>query len=461
MGNRRNPASIASFTILLALFCLSKLILLLMPSISRTRSCFAILLIVIVLLALTPRLTSAASSVQPDIGQHVLVRFEANTTLATRDVTIARMGGQLVTWIPQINVAEIRLLPQDGMVVASALSEMESEAVTFVEADLTVRATYEPNDPDFSDMTMRYGLDHVQALDAWDVITGSEEIVIAVVDSGIKVDHPEFVGRLVPGYDFIDDDTQPDDGSGHGTHVAGVIAAALDNGQGVAGVCPACRLMPVKVLNASNLGSWSQLAAGIIFAVDNGARVLNLSLGSSVSSETVSAAIEYAVDHGVLIIAAAGNFGSDRPFYPAALEGVVAVGATTMSGERWAKSDYGSYIDLTAPGDIIYSTFHDLNNIYQGYTYMTGTSMAAPFVSGVAGLLMSVKPSLTASQVTEAMLVGADDLGPTGWDAEFGYGRVNAMNALTAPVQGLVDAVGDVAPPREGSSIYLPALNNN
>ena len=183
-----------------------------MPSISRPRSCFAILLMVIVLLALTPRLASSAPSFQPNTDHHVLVRFEPNTTPAARDEAISQMGGQLVKWIPQIHVAEIRLLAQDGMVTTSTLSRMGSEAVTFVEADLTVRATYEPNDPDFSDATMRYGLDHVQVLDAWDVITGSEEIIIAVVDSGIELTHPEFVGRLVPGYDFIQKDNQPDDG---------------------------------------------------------------------------------------------------------------------------------------------------------------------------------------------------------------------------------------------------------
>src|SRR5690606_15312476 len=125
----------------------------------------------------------------------------------------------------------------------------------------------------------------VQALDAWAITTGSQEIVIAVVDSGVKLDHPEFAGRLAPGYDFINGDDQPDDDQGHGTHVAGVIAAALDNGQGMAGMCPNCRIMPVKVLDENNIGSWSSLAQGVLFAADHGARVINLSLGANVSSE--------------------------------------------------------------------------------------------------------------------------------------------------------------------------------
>jgi thermitase len=149
-------------------------------------------------------------------------------------------------------------------------------------------------------------------------VTGSQQIIIAVVDSGIKLNHPEFKGRLVAGYDFSNKDAVPDDDSGHGTHVAGIVAAALDNGEGVAGVCPNCALMPVKVLNENNLGSWSQLARGILFAVDNGARVLNLSLGASTSSETLASAIDYAIESGVIVIAAAGTFNSDEPFYPAA-----------------------------------------------------------------------------------------------------------------------------------------------
>jgi thermitase len=338
---------------------------------------------------------------------------------------------------------------------------MANGIVTYAESDLVVEATASYNDPDLNDATMNYGLDQVTAIDAWSVITGSQEIIIAVIDSGIKLDHPEFAGRLVAGYDFVNDDDQPDDDMGHGTHVAGVIAAALDNGQGVAGVCPNCRLMPVKVLNENNVGSWSQLAQGILFAVDNGARVINLSLGASVPSETMAAAIQYALDGGVVVVAAAGNNGSDAPFYPASLEGVIAVGATTITGERWSRSNFGSYIDLVAPGALIYSTYYDLNNIYHGYTYMSGTSMAAPFVSGVAGLLLSATRDLSAQQVADAMMAGAEDLGAGGWDTDFGNGRVSAMGALKLPVLGLTDKLGHVESPSQSVTLFLPVLSNH
>jgi subtilisin family serine protease len=336
-----------------------------------------------------------------------------------------------------------------------------NEVVTYAENDMVVEAAATFSDPDLSDEAMSYGLDQIHAVDAWQVITGSQEIVIAVVDSGIKLDHPEFSGRLVPGYDFVNNDNVPDDDMGHGTHVAGIIAAALDNGQGVAGVCPNCRLMPVKVLNQSNLGTWSQLAQGILFATDNGARVINLSLGATSPSETIVAAVEYAQAHGVIVVAAAGNYSTDAPFYPAALEGVIAVGATTATGERWTRSNYGSSVDLVAPGALIYSTYHDLNNLYHGYTYMSGTSMAAPFVAGVVGLLLSADRTLSAQQVTDAVIAGAEDLGAVGVDADFGNGRVNAMGALMAQPGELAGKLGGVAQPTQSIKMFLPVLSNH
>jgi subtilisin family serine protease len=392
-----------------------------------------------------------------------LVHFDAGSTPEMRDALIAQMDGELVRWMHQINVAEIRLPVQEGVTVAS-LPLAANESVTFVEPDLpAVYGAYAPNDPDLNIEMMSYGLRDVQALDAWDIVTGSQEIVIAVVDSGINAAHPEFTGRLVPGYDFVDDDELPEDTQGHGTYIAGVIAAALDNGQGVAGVCPNCSIMPVKVLDEINRGSWSQLAEGILFAVDNGAQVINLSL-VTIRSETVAAAIEHAVQSGVVVVAAVGNEASDTDFYPAAYEGVIGVGATNYEGLLWEKSNFGKNVDLTAPGEVIYSTYHDLNNAYFGYTYMSGTSMAAPFVSGVAGLLLSVEPSLNVEEVTEALILGADDLGAEGRDDLYGYGRVNALGALMSPVRGLSEVVEviDQHPnePAQGMVMFLPSLNN-
>lgn len=423
------------------------------------------LLAVVMLLTVTTRTTFAASAAETETGMHVLVQFELDTPVETRDALIAQMGGELVTWMQQIHVAEITMPVQAGT-AASMAPLAASNAVVFAEENMTVSATYEPNDAGFSNGLMRYALEAVEAPKAWDIITGSQEIIIAVIDTGIKLDHPEFAGRLVPGYDFVNKDDQADDDAGHGTHVAGVIAAALDNGQGVAGVCPNCRLMPVKSLNANKLGSWSQISQGILFAVDNGARVINLSLGAKTFSATLVEAIQYAVDHDVIVVAAAGNGGTDAPFYPAALEGVIAVAATTNEGTRWSKSNFGSYIDIAAPGTQVYSTYNDLGDAYKGYHYMSGTSMAAPFVSGVAGLLLSAESTLSAEQVTNAMILSAEDLGAEGWDVEYGYGKVSAFNALRSSAPDLVEnSVNSPAPPTttttQATSLYLPALNNH
>lgn len=417
-----------------------------------------IICLVVALLALTSRLAFAESPTVDAQEQIVLVHLAADSTEAERDAIIAGMGGELVSWLPQIQVAEVRLIVTGEETAIVSVAGANGRVVN-IEMESMVSATYAPIDPDFSDATMSYGFQDIQAFDAWDVETGSSDVIIAVVDSGIRLDHPEFDGRLVAGYDFVNEDADPSDDSGHGTHVAGIIAAALDNGQGVAGVCPNCRIMPVKVLNQFNNGYWIDLAKGIIYAVDHGASVINLSLGSNKYSDVVNAAIQYAVEHGVIVVAAAGNSGSDVPFYPAALDHVIGVGATTSTGERWAKSDFGSQIDLVAPGELIYSTYHELDNLYRGYTYLSGTSMAAPFVSGVAGLLRSAAPELTAEEVTQAMILGADDLGDTGWDANFGHGRVNALGALQSPVDGLVEAMGTEPVVEVGQPmLFLPSV---
>ncbi|OUC06819.1 hypothetical protein RY27_18675, partial [Litorilinea aerophila] len=211
-----------------------------------------------------------------------------------------------------------------------------------------------PNDPALSSPEQGYAFVRIHALEGWEITTGSPEVVIAMLDTGLNLQHPEFAGRIVPGYDFVNDDPDPTDDHGHGTHAAGLIAAAIDNGIGLAGVCPNCRLMPIKVLNGQNSGTWFNVARGILFAVDHGARVINLSLGSSVPSQTVAEAVRYAEERGVLVVAAAGNADSDAPFYPAALDPVIGVSATMENDQTWSLSNQGSYVDVAAPGHIIY-----------------------------------------------------------------------------------------------------------
>jgi thermitase len=188
--------------------------------------------------------------------------------------------------------------------------------------------------------------------------------------------------------------------------------------------------MPVKVLNGSNRGTWYNVSRGITFAVDNGAKVINLSLGSAVGSLTLQNALNYATDQGVVVVAAAGNSNSDRLQYPAAYTNVVAVSATNPSDERWAASNYGEHIDLSAPGETIYSTVPGATAGDAAYAYISGTSMAAPHVAALAGLLFSQVPERTGAQVIDVMLSSAKDLGEAGADRYYGVGRIDVLAAL-------------------------------
>jgi hypothetical protein len=289
-----------------------------------------------------------------------------------------------------------------------------------------------PNDPAVLQESRFYAAQLLNLFTIWSFSYATDEVVIAVLDTGIAHDHPEFAGRILPGYDFINLDDLPEDDHGHGTHVAGIAAAAVDNGVGIAGVCGFCKILPIKVLNARENGSPAGIEAGLRYAADQGADIALLSLGESIGSSSVISGIAYAREHGVLIVAAAGNENSDVNFYPAAYPGVFAVSATTRLDRRWEWSNYGDYVAISAPGDTVFSTYPDLNNEYGGYLYMSGTSMAAPFVAGLAGLLLAQDPTRSAIDVTHLMTSTAVDLGEPGWDPQFGYGRIDPVAALVA-----------------------------
>ncbi len=412
-------------------------------------------MIAVALASLAPSRTVAAQSpthlaVEPE--QAILIQFTPDTPQEQRMVRIAALGGQLVNWIPQINVAEVRLAQPAAQVMSAAATAPE---IIFIEPDMPVVGVDALMDPAFESDTTSYAFTRIQALAAWEISTGSPQVVVAVIDSGVKLDHPELAGQLVAGYDFVHKHDHPEDDSGHGTHVAGLIAAILGNNQGIAGVCPSCRIMPIKVLNANNVGTWGDLAEGIIFAANHGARIINLSLGSFSPSQTLNEAIAYARQYDVVIVAAAGNSGLNQPFYPAALDGVLAVSATSAQDGWWTLSNYGDFVDLAAPGDLVYSTYHDLDNTYGGYAFMSGTSMATPLVSGLAGLLLSLEPNLNAEDVATLLQDGAEDLGTSGRDPYYGYGRINAQRSLSL----LIETNPTANPGNGAHQTFLPVVH--
>ena len=289
---------------------------------------------------------------------------------------------------------------------------------------------------------------------AWDVTTGSAGVVVAVLDTGVAYRNgggylraPDLANTsFVPGYDFVNDDPFADDDHGHGTHVAGTVAQSTNNTYGVAGVAFGCSVMPVKVLGSDRSGTDANIIRGIRFAADGGADVINMSLSGPDPNEALRDAIDYAFARGVVLCASSGNASTAFVDYPAAYPNCVAVGATGRNGSRASYSNYGSALDIMAPGG---STPLNPNGILQqtyivegnpssgfGFVYKQGTSMASPHVAGVAALVKSVNPSWTASEVRGAVVMGARDLGTAGWDRHTGWGLLDAHAAVTQTKPG-------------------------
>jgi serine protease len=282
----------------------------------------------------------------------------------------------------------------------------------------------------------QWGLDAIGADAAHATSTGSGAVV-AVVDSGVAAGHPDLAGRLVAGYDFVQNDAAPQDGHGHGTHVAGIVGAATGNGVGVASVAPGAGIMPVRVLDDAGSGSSARVALGIDWAREHGAHVINLSLGAEIplvgaaEGDEVDAAIRRALAAGVVVVAAAGNNSMPICEQPAAAAGLLCVGAVDRRLQRSYFSSFGQGLGVVAPGgsglpmqgEDVLSTVPPA-----GYDEMAGTSQAAPHVAGVAALL--VARGLRGQAVVRRILDTAADLGPAGYDAQYGHGLVDARAAV-------------------------------
>ncbi|MCL4860957.1 MAG: S8 family peptidase [Caldilineaceae bacterium] len=340
------------------------------------------------------------------------------------------MTNRFRMWLPKVLAIYLALISISAANVQDAAMPHVASSVEHL-----VVAAGVPNDPDVFDEIKVYAPQLLNLFTAWDFDFLTEDIIIAVIDTGISHDHPEFAGRILPGYDFVNGDDGPEDDHGHGTHVAGIVAAAVNNNEGVVGVCGFCKILPVKVLTDQKEGSAQGIAEGLRYAADHGAQVAVLSLGKNIGSRLVIDAIEYARERNVFIVAAAGNENSAVPFYPAAYPGVFAVSATTRTDQRYSHSNYGSYIDVAAPGDDIFSTYPDLNNQFGGYLSMSGTSMAAPFVAGLAGLLLAQNPERTPDDLAHLITSTAIDLGLPGRDPIYGYGRIDPVAALLAEAE--------------------------
>ena len=250
---------------------------------------------------------------------------------------------------------------------------------------------------------------------------GAPSVIVAVVDTGVAAGHPDLRGAVLPGLNLMNGGTDAADDEGHGTSVAGVIAARTDNHAGQAGVCWNCVLLPIKALDSKGVGDTSVIATAIVRAVDLGARVINLSLGGPASTQPLADAVAYAEERGVIVVAAAGNNGNGTLFYPAAYPGVVAVAASDPDGRLYAWSDYGTWIGVAAPGCNVAPTLSG------GYEEFCGTSAAAPIVAGLAALAVSGDPTATGGQIVSALEQSSAPIG-----GGVRYGDVRAAQTLSA-----------------------------
>lgn len=377
----------------------------------------------------------------------VLVKFKPQVGQQTGKDRLQREGAKIVKVLPRSGLLRIKVTPGSEQQAVAQL--MARSDVEFAALNHLVTAFETPNDPSFGS---QWGMTKIEGPAAWDISHGAASVIIAVVDTGVDLDHPDLANKLwvnsdeipgngfdddhngyiddVNGYDFYNFDAFPDDDHSHGSHVAGIAAASTNNGTGVAGVSWGARIMPLKVLSAGGSGTTADVAEAIYYAVDNGAKVINLSLGAAGTSwpcywPDVENAFQYADSHGVLLVVASGNDGKYGVSCPAAYDQAMAVGSTTSSDTLSYFSNYGPRLEVVAPGSGIYSTWSN-----GSYGTKSGTSMATPHVAGLSALVWGMDPGMTANQVRELIKSSADDLGSAGVDDYFGYGRINAYRAM-------------------------------
>ncbi|HEY3218263.1 MAG TPA: S8 family serine peptidase [Candidatus Limnocylindria bacterium] len=411
----------------------------------------ALTLIAILLVVLPPGSHAAAAS--PTTAARLLVRFKAEASADDRAAALRVLGAIVDTQIAPLGITRV-VLPDDLAASDAARRIAGDPAVMFAEPDAIVRTELVPNDALWSTDPYtglgQWGWRRASVDRAWDLTRGSNRMTVAVIDTGVDPSHPDLAGALLPGATFTSvlssgcSRGDADDNS-HGTHVAGVIGAVGNNSIGISGVAFGVRILPIKALDCAGTGATSDIAQAIVFAIDSGARIVNISLGTISANATLRAAVDYAADHNVLVVAAAGNCGTgggrcaspNVTEYPAAFPGVVAVGATASDDGLATFSTQGPQVALSAPGvDIVsttpsYSTFLSARGVSSGYASFSGTSQAAAFVTGVAALVWASEPGLTAKAVSQRLAATADDLGAPGRDDGYGAGRVNALRAVS------------------------------
>ncbi len=417
-------------------------------------------------IALATRPADQPPAATEAVPGELIVGFERGWPMPTRAAAIAASGSTLVRHLRLPGHSLVRVPPGREQEFGARL--LATPGVASVEPNLVRHALFEPNDTYYS---YQWHFPKIGLPAAWDSSTGSA-VTVAVIDTGVAYEDcapavcgddyfeaPDFEGvTFVAPYDFVTDDAHANDENGHGTHVASTIAEATDNTSGAAGIAFDASIMPVRVLDANGEGYVSDVIDGILWAADSGADVINLSLGSPDPTPAEEAAVDYAVAQGALVVAAAGNSSSSTLYCPACYPNAIAVGATRFDDSLAYYSNYGTgtgghTLDLVAPGGDIFvdqnadgysdgvlqqtfvhfcDPFAPVNYSLFALCFAQGTSMASPHVAGVAALVRAANPALTPQDVRDILTGSAFDLGPPGYDLQYGHGRLDAAAAVAA-----------------------------
>jgi len=440
---------------------------------------------------------------QQYVPGEIIVKFKPGTAGDMMANLNSKHGTSVLDTSPFAGFKRLRV-PRGRTLAQMVEIYKKNPNVEYAELNYIAYAHMVPNDPLYS--SSQWHLDNaeyggINMESAWDIETGDPSVIVAVIDTGVAYEDytkatpiggsgkyryiiyeqaPDLAQtNFVPGYDFVNNNEHPLDDEGHGTHVTGTIAQSTNNNLGVAGVAFNCSIMPIKVLDSQGSGTHTDIADGIYFAADNGADVINMSLGGPTGSITLENAVAYAYEAGVTIVCSSGNSSSaSDALYPAAYNDYcIAVGATGYDEEVAYYSTMGPSLDIAAPGGdvtvdlngdgygdgILQQTFGD-NPTDWGYWFYQGTSMAAPHVSGVAALLIANGVAITPDEVREVLQSTAEDKGTAGWDTAYGWGIVDAYAALTytlvpndppvAGASGPYTGTEDIAVSFDGSYSY-------
>ncbi len=351
--------------------------------------------------------------------REVTVKFKRPPSPAVLKQTLASINGWQKAQHGNIFIFKSRTMSTDQLIAYFS----KRPEVQFAEPNYLLLPNASPNDTLYP--RYQWNMSAIDMEKAWDITKGKEDVVIAIVDTGVDLNHPEFQGKLVNGYNVLNGSNRPQDDNGHGTHVAGIIAAKTNNQQGVAGIAWNNKIMPIKGIGSDGSGSSFDIAKGIIWAADHGASVINMSVGNYHPSNVLHDAIKYAFNKNVVMVAASGNDHTSQPSFPAAYPEVISVAAVDWQGKQAEFSNFGSHIDVSAPGVDIPSTYTQNH-----YASLSGTSMACPHVAGLAGLIRSLNPSLSNTEVMKIMRQATRDAGKPGWDQDYGYGIMDVPRAL-------------------------------